>query len=210
MIDGMDGSGKGTQIKLLKEKLAGKPVLFTREPGGSSRAEEIRELLLREEGPQSNTVCDFFLFWAARGSHIHDVIVPAREAGTHVISDRYDSSTYAFQVWGEESHSWLEFAFEVVRNMAVTTDYHPDLYVILDLPPEVAFERRKSDATQAKSRFDTKPVTYHERVQGGFRRFANKFGSTVFVDANRTPEEIHADMWEIVSRELGYHIHPVR
>ena len=148
IIDGMDGSGKGTQIELLKEKLANQQVLFTREPGGSPKAEQIRPLILQKDGPVSNAVCDLFLFFAARGSHIQDVVVPARAAGKHVICDRYDSSTFAFQLRGDQSEPWLEQLFDAIRGRLPSQDYWPGMYIVLDLPAEVAHRRRSRDVTQ--------------------------------------------------------------
>lgn len=202
VIDGMDGSGKGTQIELLKKKLEGRNVLFTREPGGSPKAEEIRRMILTPGGPASNPVCDFFLFWAARGSHIQDVVSPARNAGRHVICDRYDSSTFAFQIKGEGVEEWLGYLFQDIRQRLPAGKYYPDLYIVLDLPAEVAYERRKKDAEQEKSKFDIKPLDYHKRVRWGFQVFGKTFALTRFVNAERTPEEIHQDVWEIVSKEL--------
>ncbi len=202
VIDGMDGSGKGTQIRMLKERLMGQPVVFSREPGGAPMGEGIREILFRQEGPKSNPTTDFFLFFASRGSPIEETVEPARQQGTHVISDRYDSSTYAFQLWGEERDE-LKPLFDAVRSNLDGFRYYPDLYVFLDLPAEVAYSRRKNDALQEKSKFDIKPVEYHARTRQGFQSFAEHYGPAMLVNAERTPEEIHADMWEIISRELG-------
>ena len=202
VIDGMDGSGKGTQLRLLQEKLVGKAGLFTREPGGAPRAEEIRQMILKTGGTASNPVCDFFLFWAARGSHVQDVVAPALTAGTHVLCDRYDSSTYAFQIFGEQSPDWLRAQFKQIR-AGLPKEYLPSMYVVLDLPAEVAFGRRKKDQEQEKSKFDIKPLEYHKRVREGFKQFAVEFGSTKFVDANRTPEQMHEEIWGIVEKELG-------
>jgi dTMP kinase len=202
VIDGMDGSGKGTQIRMLKEKLAGQPVLFSREPGGSPLGEEIREILLRQEGNPSNPTSDFFLFFASRASHVEDTVEPARQRGVSVICDRYDSSTYAFQIWGEERNE-LASLFNAVRDNLDAAKYHPDLYLILDLPAEVAYARRAGDAVQEKSGFDLRPLAYHERTRTGFKVFAQKYGPAQFVNAERSPDEIHADIWRIVSRELG-------
>jgi dTMP kinase len=156
---------------------------------------------LQTGGPQSNAVCDFFLFWAARGSHIQDVVVPALERGTHVLCDRYDSSTYAFQIFGEQAPQWLSALFKQIHG-GLPAVYKPDLYIVLDLPAEVAYERRAKDQAQEKSKFDIKPLEYHVRVREGFKRFAAEFGSTKFVDANRTPEEIHEEIWGIIEKEL--------
>jgi dTMP kinase len=202
VIDGMDGSGKGTQIKMLKERLVDTPVIFSREPGGSPLGEEIREILLRREGPKSNPISDFFLFFASRGSHIEETVEPARTKGIHVISDRYDSSTYAFQIFGEERQE-LKALYEAVRSNLDPKKFHPDLYIFLDLPGEVAYERRKNDNAQAKSKFDILPLEYHERTREGFREFVKKYGPAELVDANRSPEVIHENMWKIISREFN-------
>jgi dTMP kinase len=199
VIDGMDGSGKGTQLKMLKERLASQPVLLTREPGGSPLGEEIREMLLRQEGNPRNPVADFFLFFASRGSHVEDTVEPARAEGTHVLCDRYDSSTYAFQIFGEERVE-LKDLFEAVRKNLDHSKYHPDLYIILDLPGEEAYARRSKDVAQEKSGFDLKPLEYHERTREGFKEFGTKYGPVAFVDASRTPEAIHEDVWKIVSQ----------
>lgn len=203
VIDGMDGSGKGTQIALLQKRLAGRDILFTREPGGSPKAEEIRTMLLQTDGPPSNPTCDFFLFWAARGSHVQDTVAPARAAGRHVICDRYDSSTYAFQLWGEESPPWLWDMFKRVRG-GLPPEYEPDLYLFLTLPPEVAHERRRKDAEKERDRFDLKPLEYHRRVRDGFERFAYDTRSrAVSIDADHSPEKVHEAIWKAVSAELG-------
>lgn len=192
----MDGSGKGTQMRLLQTALSGGSFLFTREPGGTPRAEEIRTELLRHGGAPSNPVCDFFLFWAARGSHIEDAVEPARARGVHVISDRYDSSTFAFQIYGEE-HRALEPVFHAVRS-SLPEYYRPDAYIILDLPAEVAFKRRTADVAQEKSKFDVRPIAYHQRVRDGFLALTS-FAPTHYIDANRTPEEMHRDVLRVVS-----------
>jgi dTMP kinase len=203
VIDGMDGSGKGLQIGLLKSKLEGKGVVFTREPGGTPKAEQIRSLILDTTGAKSTALSDLFLFCASRASHVEDLIEPLRTNGTHVISDRYDSSTFAFQIEGEE-HPELIGMYELVREaLRRNPAYIPDAYLFLDLPAEVAYARRSNDSTKEKDRFDLQPVEYHERVRQGFKKFAERYGSSHIVDAHRTAEEVHADIWKIVMRTLG-------
>ncbi|MES2006801.1 MAG: hypothetical protein V4436_01695, partial [Patescibacteria group bacterium] len=97
----------------------------------------------------------------------------------------------------------LPSLFDAVRGNLEPSLYHPDLYIFLDLPSEVAYARRNSDATQAKSKFDIKPVEYHERTREGFKAFGQIYGPAQFVNAERSPKEIHDDIWDIVSRELG-------
>src|SRR3989344_7639591 len=113
VIDGIDGSGKGTQVKLLKRAL-GKNTIFTHEPGGTPKAEAIRKLLLERKKEFSTPLADFLLFWAARADHVEKVILPALRAGKNVITDRFDSSTLAFQICAEQAPE-LKSLFEECR-----------------------------------------------------------------------------------------------
>lgn len=206
VFDGLDGSGKGTQIEMLKPRLAGK-AHFTREPGGTPRAEQIRALLLEKDRPRSVPACDFFLFWAARASHVQDVVGPKLKAGIHVVCDRYDSSTWAFQICGEERRD-LRPLFRGIR-ATLPTMLLPDAYFILDLPSSVAYERMTRDAEDKRSHFDLKPREYHERVREGFQEFgklaAEHRGAKYFiVDANREKEAVHQDIWEKLRGVLCY------
>lgn len=203
VVDGMDGSGKGTQLSLLRGKLKDYPVHYTREPGGngSDTAEFLRRVILEPKNfaITPNPFCDFFLFWASRVQHINDVVEPRRESGVHVISDRYDSSTWAFQIFGEQQN--FRSLFHDIR-YRLPDICRPDAYIFLDLPAEVAFERRSKDAGQTKSRFDLKPLEYHERVRHGFRQFKREVvedSSTVhLIDADRAPQVIHEEIASLV------------
>jgi dTMP kinase len=152
VIDGMDGSGKGTQLALLRSALKEFPVHYTREPGGngSDTAEFLRKVILEPDSfaISPTPLCDFFLFFGSRAQHVEEVVEPKREVGMHVISDRYDSSTWAFQICGED-RAELKELFRSVRH-GLSTAFQPDLYIFLDLPAEVAFERRKKDAPRTK------------------------------------------------------------
>lgn len=192
VLDGMDGSGKGTQIKLL-EKTFGDLAIFTREPGGTPFAEEIRKLV-RDNllAGKSTALNNFLLFWAAREELQHNLVGPALEAGKHVFSDRGDSSTYAFQLCGEE-HEELFPAFMYMRELVFAPSKSrrsPDLYIVFDLPAEVARERALQDATREQTHFDVRDVEYYGRVRDGFRRFA-KYAPVKVIDATKTPKEVH-------------------
>ena len=204
VIDGVDGSGKSTEILFLKKELAkaGSSAIFTDEPGGTPKAEEIRKVLLGKTGAASTPRTDFFLFWAARASHIEQLILPALRAGRNVISDRFDSSTFAFQVCAEK-HPELEVLFYECRK-TILSECIPNAYIFLDLPVDEAIARRKNDRSKLADSFDRKGREYHERVREGFRKFKPGEKSEVFlVDANRRPEQVHKEVWSIVRRTLG-------
>ncbi|MBI2120456.1 MAG: dTMP kinase [Parcubacteria group bacterium] len=196
VIDGLDGCGKGTQMKMLEEKLAmlGN-VIFTREPGGTPYAEEIRSLILGDLAKDLSALTQFFLFLAARNDHMEKRVIPALCAGTHVISDRGDSSTWAFQIYGGESMSLRERFLETRK--WVLGEHEPDLYIVLDLKPEIAFERTRNDTSREKTHFDNQLIEYHARVRAGFLEFS-KFFPVRIVEASRSKEEIHADIFAAV------------
>lgn len=194
VFDGVDGSGKGTQIELLKKRLAEEDVevFFTREPGGTLYGQSIREVLLSPEGKDADAYTQFLLFWADRNEHMEKVVIPNLTEGRNVFSDRGDSSTFAFQMYGEESLQ-LEGEFFHQRSK-VFGAFAPDYYFILDLPPEEAYKRMKNDKARTHTHYDLRPIEYHERVREGFAQFAKRFSCEI-IDANRSAEEIHEDLW---------------
>jgi dTMP kinase len=200
VIDGLDGCGKGTQMKLLEEKFSGGNVIFTREPGGTPYAEEIRELILRDSASDTDSQTQLFLFLAARNEHMKKKVVPALEAGTNVISDRADSSTWAFQIYGGENMSLRERFLETRK--WILGSYEPDLYLVLDLAPETAFERSKNDSLRNQTHFDVRELSFHERVRAGFLEFGKLFPVRI-VDASRSKEEVHQDIFSAVLEVFG-------
>ena len=196
----MDGTGKSTIVRLLKRELGKRLALYTYEPGGTPHAEKIRKVLLTHGAGKRDAVTDFFLFWAARSAHVKEAIIPALQKGKVVISDRFDSSTYAFQVYAEGRKD-LERAFWDCRK-AVLGKYVPDAYIILDMMPEAAMRRRIKDNSRAVNTFDKQSLAYHARVRAGLKKF--KPGSKVYVvNSDRSVKETYADVWRIVKRIVG-------
>jgi len=204
VLDGMDGCGKGTQMKFLQERF-GESAVFTREPGGTPFAEEIRKIV--RDNPLAGTstsLNNFLLFWAAREDLQHNLIVPALQSGKHVFSDRGDSSTFAYQLCGEEHHEFFSM-FMHIRQIVfaeVNSRRKPDLYIVFDLPAEAARERTLQDVSRTRNHFDIRDLKYYERVRKGFRRFAI-YGPTVFIDATQMPEEIHGDVMLILAEKMN-------
>lgn len=195
VFDGMDGSGKGTQIKLLQDKLE-ELVVFTREPGGTPYAEKIRTLVRDDPmAAESTALNNLLLFFAAREELMHNLVAPTLATGKHVFSDRGDSSTWAFQLCGE-NHRDLTDLFNRLRNAVFYVPHRrpPDLYVFFDLPAEVARERVMADAERGiLNHFDVRDLDYYKRVRAGFQDFA-KHVPAVMIDATRSPEDIHRDV----------------
>lgn len=202
VFDGMDGSGKGTQIELLRTKFASTAV-FTREPGGTPFAEEIRKLVRDNSLASTSTpLSNFLLFWAAREELQHNLVVQTLKPGKHVFSDRGDSSTFAFQLYGERCEEFMGW-FMLMRNLVFAESRgrrQPDLYIVFDLPAEVARERALQDASRTRTHFDVRDVGYYQRVRNGFRAFG-KHWPLKFVDAMQTPAEVHQSVMAILAAE---------
>ncbi len=201
VFDGMDGSGKGTQIDLLKKVFDAHHVIFTREPGGPPLAEEIRKIILDSPfAVDSTDLFQFFGFWMAREESLHKLVMPALQSGKHVFSDRGDSSTFAFQLpIGEQRQEMLD-AFALMRKLVFAKERGrrpPDQYIIFDLPAETARERALQDATRAKNHLDGRDLAHYERVRDGFRQFERR-APVEFIDATQTPEKIHREVLEVL------------
>jgi dTMP kinase len=195
VIDGLGGSGKTTQIELLKKHLPADTV-FTHEPGGAPRAEKIRTMLKEADDRTIDPLADFFLFWAARAEHMTARIRPALEAGRTVLSDRFDSSTFAMQVRGDERPD-LENLFWECRKV-VLGELVPDAYIILDINPDQAHTRRDARGRpKGEDRFDERAESYQRRVSEGYKEFATRMNGHV-VESGRPPEEVDKDLWKII------------
>jgi dTMP kinase len=200
VIDGVGGSGKTTQVRLLRKRFGGK-FLITHEPGGAPRAEKIRKVLLKGHSEKPTPLMDFFLFWAARVEHVYEKIAPALKKKIHVISDRFDSATYAFQVFGEQRPDLEKLFWEARR--VVLKHAEPNHYIVLDLPPEIAQERRIT-RKPTMDRFDERDMTFQTRVRAGYRAFAKRVGRrATVVDASRSIQHVHDDIARILKRLIA-------
>jgi len=197
VIDGGEGAGKGTALRMLKVALPPDKVVFTREPGGSPFAEEIRNLILSNGGKDADAPTLFMLFWAARADHGRATILPAISSGHHVISDRYDSSTWAYQICGQDNTSLKEL-FWAMRE--VCCPVKPDLYIYMDVDPEEGLCRAKSRGEI--NHFDARSVDFHTKVRAGFIEFLgiiNTRGTrTEIINANKSLEEVLSEVNTVV------------
>ena len=200
IIEGGEGAGKSSQLKDLKE-LYGDKIITTREPGGTPYAEEIRHLILKSENAgQADAKTHFAVFWAARADHMKNKIIPALESGINVISDRFDSSTFAYQIYGQEAKE-LEGFFWQMRDFYLGND-KPDLYIYLDVSAEEGLKRKSFQSEDENNHFDQRKVDFHNRMRSGFVEFLKQVPSVV-VDANSSKAEVKTVLIEAIDKVLN-------
>ena len=196
-LEGIEGSGKSTQIRHLAKVLTqrGYRVLQTREPGGTATAEAIRHILLTASSKEPVTPkAEALLILAARCQHVTHLIRPALRRGTVVLCDRFADSTLAYQGFarGLDLH-WLRAANEVA-----TGGLTPDLTLVLDLPVSVGLARRRADRGQ-QNRLDRETERFHRKVRRGFLALAAQApGRMRIVNANRSAQEVQDELTTIV------------
>ncbi len=191
-FEGGEGCGKSTQVKRLAAALEAKGVnvLLTREPGGTRLAEMIRTLLKDETEDPPVDRAELLLFLAARAQLVRNVIRPALDAGTWVLSDRFSDSTIAYQGYGRG----LSVDFVKAANEFACEGLTPDLTFLLDVEPSVAAQRmrgREAATNTSADRIERAGDDFHARLRRGFHELAEANPSRIVtIDATGTPEEV--------------------
>ena len=182
-FEGIDGSGKSTQARLLADRLP--EALLTREPGGSPGAEEIRRLLLTGDPGRWSAETEILLFTAARRDHLEKTIQPALEAGRTVICDRFADSTRIYQ-----GATRGDLRARVDRLHALMIGREPDLTFVIDMDPAMALDRGLARAS-GEDRFEAFGLGFQETLRHGFLQLArNNPGRCVVIDGNRNAQAV--------------------
>jgi dTMP kinase len=190
-FEGIDGSGKSTQARLLADRLRalGHDVLLTREPGGSPGAEEIRQLLLTGDPGRWSAETECLLFTAARRDHLERTIHPALDAGRIVITDRFADSTRVYQ-----GATRGDLRATVDRLHALMIGIEPDLTFIIDMDPARALARGLARRT-SEDRFETFGLPFQETLRHGFLQLAHAHPDRcVIIPGDRPAEEVAAEV----------------
>ena len=195
-FEGIDGSGKSTQARLLADSLraTGREVVLTREPGGSPGAEEIRQLVLTGDRQRWSAETEILLFTAARRDHLERTIRPALARGAVVITDRFADSTRLYQ-----GTTRGDLRAVVDRLHALMIGVEPDLTFVIDMDPTQALarslERLGTGADAPEDRFEAFGVGFQQRLRQGYLALADEAsGRIAVIDGSRDPDAVAADV----------------
>ena len=199
-FEGIDGSGKTTQLNLLKTYLQrqGINVLATREPGGTLVGEELRRILLNPANGNLHYRTEALLYASARAQLVHSVIIPALNQGSIVLCDRFVDSTAAYQGYGRGlSHQFIEQI-----NDAATGGIKPDLVFVFDIDEEESIKRIKKRNKNNRSkgdRLESEAHAFHRRVRYGYLEICKKYPENhLLLDASLPEENLHRIVVEAV------------
>jgi len=197
VLDGGEGAGKTTVAKELVKRL-GWSAIYTREPGGSVYAEKIRELILSDEAKHSDAETQFALFWAARRDHLKHTVVPALVDGKIVITDRFDSSSYAYQIIAQDNLQLLDLFWK--KREHFLGEWEPDKYIFLDIEPEAGLARAHGRREGALNHFDKRKIDFHKKVHKGLQEFILEKVDGEKVDASQPLEKVIDDVMSIINK----------
>jgi dTMP kinase len=208
-FEGLDGSGKSTQVERLAKKLAadGLPVVVTREPGGTAIGERIRNLLLDTSTSNLSPMAELALMFAARAQHIQEIIQPALSQGRVVLCDRFTDSTEAYQGGGRKLGTEPVLALHRI----LCGNLKPDLTIVMDSDVAASVKRARrrnvarvsGDGGGDENRFEQESRAFFARVRNAYLAIAAREPQrVVVVDARGTPEETHKRILDIVRGKL--------
>jgi dTMP kinase len=195
-FEGIEGTGKSTQAKLLYQWLFSKryEVVLTEEPGGTQIGLRIRELLLSVEHKDMTSLTELLLYNSSRAQHIYQIIIPAIRRGAVVITDRFSDSTVAYQGYGRGIDLNLINSVDKI----VTDNMRPDLTILLDLDAETGLKRNRG--INKTDRLELEDLEFHRRVRRGYHEIADRERERIrLIDASGGIEEIQDRIVTVVT-----------
>ena len=198
-FEGGEGSGKSTQIKLLAKKIAEtSSVCVTREPGGTTSAEEIRKLLVRGKADKWSSVSELLLLFAARKDHIDKLILPALSSNKWVLCDRFVDSTYVYQgMCGKTS-------LDVIKKIEkiVIGQFKPELTFLINIDPKVGIQRSKRPGNK-DLRYENMDINFHNKIYKSYLKLASLNKRRIFmIDGSKTISDIENEIWNKVKNKV--------
>ena len=199
-LEGIEGSGKSRQLKLLAQELnrLGLSFITAQQPGGTPFGEEVRQILLHKDGARREPESELLLYLADRHQHLKEIIEPALGKGLHVICDRYHDATLAYQ-----GHA-RGIGFDLIDRLAAILRLRtPDLTLVLDLDVELglnrAIERNQREGQEKWGRFEAEDLSFHQKVREGYQRLAQREPERVLlVDASGDPDSVFEKLLTLI------------
>jgi dTMP kinase len=201
-VEGPEGAGKSTILTELYNQLVqdGFDVVQTREPGGISIAEQIREVILNTKNTEMDKRTEALLYAAARRQHLVEKVIPALEEGKTVICDRFIDSSLAYQ--GNARGIGMEEVMNI--NQFAIEDKMPDLTLYFDIDPEEGLKRIAKHNGREVNRLDLESVDFHTRVREGYQKLMKQYPDRIqVIDASQSKEAVFGDAYGIVTDYLN-------
>lgn len=196
-IEGPDGAGKTTQMRLLVEYLnsINKKVITTREPGGTSISEDIRNIILNKKNTQMDCITEALLYAASRAQHVKEVIIPALQAGKVVICDRFVDSSIVYQGIGRN------IGIEKIQmiNDVATDGLIPDITLLFKIDPQIALNRKTK--RNRGDRLELENIEFHQRVYQGYQQLEKLYPNRIIgIDATMDIKSINSRVIEVLDQ----------
>ncbi len=205
-FEGPDGSGKSTQINLMAQYLQqlGYEVLCTREPGGSSIGNQIRDIVHHVDNTEMSTQTEVLLYSASRAQLVEQIILPHLKKGGAVLCDRYADSTYAYQGYGRQ----IDFETLGLITAFATQKLKPDITIYLDVNAQEGLKRKEAANVAGEgewNRMDQLELSFHHRVQAGYLEMAQAEPDRwLVIDANGSIEKVHQTIRQRLEQVLCF------